>query len=155
MLPLKKNTDLIIPDKQDADLAIKSCKTLVPFIQSVKGSIVKVKVMVSNKERTLTVPLAAIQLLADILTEMGSGNAVTLTPIHAELTTQEAADLLNVSRPYLVKLLEENKIPHRKVGTRRKVLAVDILTYKKNIDKKRMKTLDELTKLSQELGLYE
>ena len=118
-----------------------------------KSSVIKFKVVINNKEKTLTVPLSAIKLLADILTQMSEGNAVTLTPVHAELTTQEAADLLNVSRPYLVNLLDENKIPHRKVGSRRKVLAKDILAYKKNIDKQRMKTLDELAKKSQELDL--
>jgi excisionase family DNA binding protein len=97
--------------------------------------------------------LSAVKLLTEILTQMSEGNAVTLTSVHSELTTQEAADLLNVSRPYLVGLLDENKIPHRKVGNRRKVLSKDILAYKKNIDQKRMKTLDELAKQSQELDL--
>ena len=94
-------------------------------------------------------------LLVDILSQLSQGNAVTLVPVKAELTTQQAANLLNVSRPYLIKLLESGEIPYFKVGKHRRVLAKNLYEYKAEIDAKRNQSLDELTALSEELDLYE
>ncbi len=84
---------------------------------------------------------------------MAEGNAVTIIPIHAELTTQEAANLLKVSRPFLITLLEEGKLPYRKVGTRRKVLFEDLMNYKKKDDTERLKILNKLTQEAQDLNM--
>ncbi|GLS26176.1 helix-turn-helix domain-containing protein [Marinibactrum halimedae] len=101
----------------------------------------------------LVLPAQALRLLKDILQQMALGNGVTVMPQHAELTTQEAANLLNVSRPYLVKLLEEGEIPFYKAGTHRRIKIGDVLEYKNKIMKAREESLDELAKLSQELDL--
>ncbi|AXT40691.1 DNA-binding protein [Alteromonas sp. BL110] len=98
-------------------------------------------------------PASAVKLMIEVLTQLGQGNSVNITPIHAELTTQEAADILNMSRPTLIKLLDSGDIPHSRTGNRRKVAFVDVMNYKQEIDAKRLAALDELTALDQELGL--
>ena len=84
---------------------------------------------------------------------MSQGNAVALIPTHAELTTQQAADLLNVSRPYMAKLLDEGKIPGRTVGKYRRVRFDDVMTYKQKDDDVRAKVIDQLNAEAQELGM--
>lgn len=76
-----------------------------------------------------------------------------LVPIHAELTTQEAADMLNVSRPTLIKLLDDDAIPFRRTGNRRKVRFTDLLQYKRKLESDRLQALDDLSALDQELGM--
>ena len=101
----------------------------------------------------VTVPRAAFDLFLDILSNMANGNAVTLVPVYAELTTQPAAELLNVSRPFLVELLEDGETPFRKVGTRRRVLAQVPLEYKRRDDPQRHHSATGLTREAQSLRL--
>lgn len=103
--------------------------------------------------RTIAIPTSALRLLLDVLTEIGQGNAVSILPVQAELTTQEAADALNVSRPFLVQLLEKGDIPFHKVGTHRRIRYLDVLSYKKQIDAERNKALDLLAAQAQELDM--
>jgi excisionase family DNA binding protein len=100
------------------------------------------------------VPREAAVLLAQVLGYLASGEGVTVMPESAELTTQQAAEFLNVSRPYLIKLLETGKIPFRLVGTHRRVRFRDLREYKNRDDLERRRAADDLTGLSQELGLY-
>ena len=102
---------------------------------------------------TLVLPRGVRRLIAHLLTEISHGNAVTVTPIHAELTTQEAADFLNVSRPYLVKLLDRNEMPHLRVGTHRRVRFSDLQAYKRRQEEKSRKALEALTVEAQELNM--
>jgi excisionase family DNA binding protein len=106
-----------------------------------------------NASEPVTIPTAAFRLLVRILAEMADGNAVRLIPHHAELTTQEAAELLNVSRPYIVRLLDDGRIPFHRVGTHRRVLFKDVMTYKEEHRRARTAALDRLSDLDQELGL--
>jgi len=102
----------------------------------------------------LVVPREAAVLLAKILGFLGGGEGVSVMPDAAELTTQQAAEFLNVSRPYLIKLLESDQIPFRLVGTHRRIRFRDLREYKSRDDLGRRRAADELTGLSQELGLY-
>lgn len=103
--------------------------------------------------RPVRIPTSALRLLLEVLTEIGQGNAVSIIPIHAELTTQEAADVLNVSRPFLVQLLEKGDIPFHKTGTHRRVRYQDVMDYKNSIDGERRKALAELAAQAQELDM--
>ncbi len=102
---------------------------------------------------SVVVPPEAFEMFLAILAQMANGNAVTVVPIHAELTTQQAADLLNVSRPYFIKLLDEGKIPFRLVGTHRRVLMADLVTFKEKDGEEREAAADALVAEAEALGL--
>ena len=116
-------------------------------------SLASVSLAADDNSATLEIPGHALGLLVDILTEIANGNGVTVAPVHAELTTQQAADLLNVSRPYLVKLLDARRIPHRRVGNRRRILLADVIEYKHRDDAERRAIADDLTAEAQRLSL--
>ncbi len=143
--------EAVTPSAADTQLARESSRQLAKVLGTRRES-VQVRVHPDGgEEETVAIPLSAFRLLTDILTEMAKGNAVTLIPVHAELTTQQAADLLNVSRPYLIELLEKGAIPFRKVGTHRRILFHDLMAYKRKIDRERLRALEELSALDQEL----
>ncbi len=99
----------------------------------------------------LTPPI--VELIFRTLVHIANGDAVTLVPFHAELTTQEAANFLNVSRPYLIQLLEKGMIPFRRVGRHRRILFEDIVKYKGKSKEKSRNALQELTEEAQDLDL--
>jgi excisionase family DNA binding protein len=141
----------VLPAAEDVAQAQEASRALARMVAEAPEA--QLSIEDSARRMHVLLPAAAVHLLQDILREMSQGHAVTLIPVHAELTTQQAADLLNVSRPYLVSLLESGAIPYRKIGTRRRVLFQHLMTYKKVEDAKRLDALTELTRLSQELGL--
>jgi excisionase family DNA binding protein len=151
MAQLLNGNEVVTPTRADSELAKESSQKLAAHLEDADGLRLEVKTGTQSEE--LVLPPSALRLLVSLLNEMGQGNAVTLTPVRAELTTQQAADLLNVSRPHLVKLLDEGAIPSRKVGTHRRVQLVDLLAYKEEFLARRHAALDELQALSQDLDM--
>ncbi|MBW4511092.1 MAG: helix-turn-helix domain-containing protein [Scytonematopsis contorta HA4267-MV1] len=107
------------------------------------------------QDTRITIPSGMFQLMVNILQSVSRGEPVTILPHSAELTTQEAADILRVSRPYLVKLLDEGTIPSRKVGIYRRVQLQDLLHYQKTEKQRQFAVMEELTKEAQDTGLYD
>ena len=103
----------------------------------------------------LSLPDAAVGPLLDLLSDLAEGRAVSVSDADEELTTREAAELLNVSRPHLTRLLKEGEIPSHKVGSHHRVYRRDVLAYKVRRQEESEEAMQELTRLSQELGLYD
>lgn len=137
------------PSDEDRQIAAESSRLLAALVG--RGEEAKIRIVEGEEE--ITVPVSAMRMLVDILAHMAEGEAMTLIPQHAELTTQQAADFLNVSRPFFVKLLEEGKLPFHKVGSHRRVYFQDLVVYKEQNIKERSKALDELAAQSQELKM--
>lgn len=148
-----ENFQTVAPTEADAVLARESSRSLASHKLGRRASVLIQLLDDNKKTETIAVPASALRLFVHVLTEMSHGNAVTLIPTRAELTTQQAADLLNVSRPYLVKLLDEERIPCRTVGKYRRVRFDDLMRFKQKDDDKRAKVLDQLTAEAQELGM--
>ena len=143
--------DPVLPSQEEVILARETSRKLAQSIEPEQIMSLKIQNQ-DGKEVAIDLPASAVRLLLDILEQLANGNAVTLTPLHAELTTNQAAGLLRVSRPFLIKLLDEGQIPYRKVGRHRRILAKDVLAYRQANFKKRNKVLDELTDQAQELN---
>lgn len=111
--------------------------------------------IVDSTGSAVDVPDALVELLRAIVEHLQAGNGVAVSALHAELTTAEAAQLLGVSRPHVIKLLDESAMPHRLVGTHRRIRLADVLVYRDRQDERARQALDELTRQSEELGLYD
>ncbi|MFW1677368.1 excisionase family DNA-binding protein [Pontibacter sp. JAM-7] len=137
-----------LPTQAEVEQAKISSRTLSKYADVDR---VQLSLRGSNGESDdLVLPGHVLQVLLDVLAEVSKGNAISLIPHHQEVSTQEAANLLNVSRPFLVGLLEKGEIPFRKVGAHRRVLLNDVLTYRERTAQLREQALDELAALSQE-----
>jgi excisionase family DNA binding protein len=104
--------------------------------------------------RAVALPSTVVQLLRQVVGTLAKGDALTLVTVHQELTTQQAADMLNVSRQYLVRLLDEGKLPYHKTGTHRRLKLEDVLEYRRQRDGERRQSLAELSRMTQEFGGY-
>ncbi|MDZ4317207.1 MAG: helix-turn-helix domain-containing protein [Azonexus sp.] len=141
-----------LPTEQDIALAKEGSREL-SMVMTTPEETQEITVCMGHSEQKVHLPASAIQMLMDILVNISQGNAVQIVPVHAELTTQQAADILMVSRPYLVKLLDEKKIEHRKVGSHRRIRYNDLLQFKEQEERARKAVLDELAADAQELNM--
>jgi excisionase family DNA binding protein len=142
-----------IPSPVVADEAREALRTLARIIPPEGTAQVRVHPPGEPNEVTIRVPREALELFVEVLGQMANGNAVTVVPVHAELTTHQAAELLNVSRPFLIDLLEAGRIPFRRVGTHRRIRFADLMVYKKQDDARRDEVLAELTRQAEDLAL--
>jgi excisionase family DNA binding protein len=141
----------IRPSEQDVRLARQSSSELSRLRERDGG--LKLTVSAGADEAEVDIPEIAARMLETILDELAQGHAVALSLVDQEVSTQKAADLLNVSRPYLIKLLESGKIPFRKVGTHRRVRLADVLEFKSRMDAEAERAYAELVQQAQELGM--
>jgi excisionase family DNA binding protein len=139
------------PSAQDAAIARASRQLLSRFAHRKRPLTLRVRD--AGHDEPLELPTGAVELLMDILEAMAAGRGVTLIPENAELTTVQAAEILNVSRPFLIRLLGEGQIPHRKVGKHRRIRMEDVMAYKARIDSDREAVLDQLAAEAQELDM--
>jgi len=152
MAPLNFPAHRQLPrSEQDAAMARSSRKLLVRYAKR-KGPLA-LRVRDAGQDRRLELPVAAVALLIDILDAMAAGRGVTILPENAELTTVQAARVLNVSRPFLIKLLDGRTLPHRRVGKHRRIRIEDVLAYKRAVDQERESVLDQLAREAQETGM--
>lgn len=141
------------PSADDVAIAKDSSRTITRILGKKSGGY-RLRVTAKDEaDEAIELPTSALRLLADILVQMAQGRAFTLIPVHAELTSQQAADVLNVSRPYLIGLLEEGKIPFHKVGTHRRIRFRDLMEYKQSTDQQRLDVLKQLTQEAEELDM--
>ena len=132
------NAPAHLPTAHEAGLAQAALKLFGSLEPSAGDRTVELKPEGSSKSFTITLPQEALRRFLEVLAQMANGNAVTIVPpIHAELTTQPAADFLNVSRPFLISLLEEKKLPFRLVGSHRRIRFADLQAFREVDDKQR------------------
>lgn len=140
----------VIPSHEEAEFAKATGRLFARHLTKKN----ELKVTIAEETgSTVILPAPIMRLVMDILSSIAKGDAVALIPMHAEMTTQQGADFLNVSRPYLISLLEDGKIPYRKVGTHRRVLFEDLVKYKGCTDEARAASLDKLSEKTQSLEL--
>lgn len=145
---------LNLPAQGEIEAAIRGQRELAAYL-STKIETQKISIQdADNNTHQIELPTSSLTLLISILGELAVGNAVQIVPVHAELTTQEAANILNVSRPHMVKLLEEGKLPFHKAGRHRRVFFADLMRYKDQRDNESSRAMQELADHSQKLGFY-
>lgn len=146
-------SNVTLPLEREVEAALQGQRALAAYLET-RTETQRIQIFDhKNQAHQVELPTSALRLLVDILAELAEGNAVKVVPVHAELTTQEAADLLNVSRPHLVKLLEDGELPFHKTGRHRRVRFADLMQFKVRRDQVSEQAMAELAEQAQELGM--
>lgn len=146
-------TRMKLPDEREVQMALQGLRALVPCLSG-RRKTQRIQVFDERSQaHEVELPTLALRLLEEVLAGLAGGNALKVVPIHAELTTQEAADLLNVSRPHLIKLLEEGELPFHWTGKHRRVRLADLMQFRETRERSSEQALDELSRQAQELGM--
>lgn len=141
------------PDEREAQMALQGRRALASCLSG-RRKTQRIQVFDDwNRAHEVELPTSALRLLEEILAGLAGGNAIKIVPIHAELTTQEAADLLNVSRPHLIKLLEDGELPFHRTGKHRRVRLADLMQFRETRERASEQAMEELSRQTQELGM--
>jgi len=141
------------PSKEERKTAMESYDALIATLAGLKTKSPEIEIEETGER--LKVPLKALKLLADILKATSQGKMISVVPIATEMTTQAAAEMLGCSRPHLVKLLEEGKIPFTKVGKHRRIKYEEVQNYKQKLKEKQKEEIIKMMKADEELGMYD
>ncbi len=145
--------DIRKPTKEEQRTALESYDALASSLDQLRSEFPEIEI--EETEEKIRIPVSALKLLARILKEISQGNPISIVPIATEITTQAAAELLGCSRPHVVKLLEEGKIPFTKVGKHRRIRYEDLAAYKKEMKSIQRQRIQELMELDEDSGLYD
>ena len=141
------------PSKLDQKVAGASYSALAAVMKQLESD--QPEIEIAETAEKIKIPLPALKLLGEILKAMGDGNMISIVPIATEVTTQAAAEILGCSRPHLVKLLEEGKIPFTKVGKHRRILFDNIVKYRQEMKKQQKQHIIDIMNADEETGLYD
>lgn len=150
---MKDLNELTLPSKEERMEAIRSYNALEATLKELKSSNPEVEIEETGQK--IRIPIRALRLLGKILNAIGKGNPISVVPTASEMTTQAAAEILGCSRPHVIKLLEEGKIPFTKVGRHRRLRLQDVMTHRKSMISKRETLLTDLMTMDEEDGLYD
>lgn len=140
------------PSKAEQKVALESYDSLAAVIEQLQAD---TEIEIEETNDKIVVPLRALKLFGSILKAMAEGKPISIVPLATEVTTQKAAEILGCSRPHLVKILEEGKIPFVKIGKHRRILFEDVMEYKKQMKAEQKKHLVDMMNMDEDLGIYD
>lgn len=147
--------ELSRPSKEEQKLAQKSYLSLISAIEHLKANVSEAEIEIEETGEKIKLPIRALSLLGKILKAMSQGKPISIVPVATEVTTQSAAEMLNCSRPHLVKLLEEGKIEYTKVGKHRRIKFEDVMKYKQQMKEEQKQHLIDIMNTDEESGIYD